>query len=156
MITPALLSGEGYSLAFASETPRTNYLRGGLSFGTAYDDNVLPSSGHADQRCQIFDLAQPVFPTIPARLAWSLNYSPGFGVYQHNSSINEIDHYLTVGLSYRLDSSRYLESERIFPENLQLDEPVSIGRSTGHQCDCALQLSLWWRRPSLEPAALPK
>jgi hypothetical protein len=31
MINPAPISDEGYSLAFASETLRTNYLRGGFN-----------------------------------------------------------------------------------------------------------------------------
>ena len=37
MVTPAPVSGEGYSMGFTSET-RSNYLRGGLVFSTAYDD----------------------------------------------------------------------------------------------------------------------
>src|SRR5581483_1654677 len=44
MITPSPVGGgEGYALAYASETPRTNYLRGGIVFGVAYDDNALSS-----------------------------------------------------------------------------------------------------------------
>ena len=128
MITPALLSGEGYSLAFASETPRTNFLRGGLSFGTAYDDNVLPSSGHA-----ISDVRYSIWPNLSlqqsrARLAWSLNYSPGFGVYQHNSSINEIDHYLTVDLSYRWTPHVTLSLKESFQKTSNL---MNLSQSAG-------------------------
>src|SRR5580693_2864819 len=39
------LSDEGYSLAFASETPRTNYVRGSFNLTTVYDDNLLPLGG---------------------------------------------------------------------------------------------------------------
>ena len=59
MIVPAPFSDEGYSLAFASETPRTNYLRGGLNLGTVYDDNILPSSGQA-----VSDVRYSVWPSL--------------------------------------------------------------------------------------------
>ena len=50
-VDPAPVSGEGYSMGFTSET-RSNYLRGGLVFSTAYDSDVTTgSNGQADQRC---------------------------------------------------------------------------------------------------------
>ena len=85
MTTPTPVSGDGYSLAFASETPRSNYLRAGVSIGSAYDDNVLPASGQ-----KIGDESYSVLSSIAldqtrSRLHWTLNYSPGFTFYQHNT-----------------------------------------------------------------------
>ena len=102
MVTPSPLSDEGYSLAFASETPRTNYLRGGLSFGTFYDDNVLPSSGQP-----VSDVRFSIWPSLSlqqsrSRLSWSLTYSPGYTFHQRLSSVNGVDHNLALGLQYRL------------------------------------------------------
>jgi hypothetical protein len=102
MIAPAFLSDEEYSLTFASETPRTNYLRGGLSVGTAYDDNALPSSGKA-----VNDVRYSIWPSLAlqqsrSRLSWSLAYSPGYTFHQRLSSINGLDHNLALGFEYRL------------------------------------------------------
>jgi hypothetical protein len=101
MFTPAPLSEEGSSLAFASETPRTNYVRGGVNFQTAHDDE-LPFSGRA-----ISDISYSVWPSISlaqsrSRLSWNLTYSPGFRFYQRNAFLNGTDHYLTLGSQYRL------------------------------------------------------
>jgi hypothetical protein len=102
MITPAPFGDEGYSLAFASETPRTNYLRGGLNLGTVYDDNILPSSGQG-----ISDVRYSVWPSMSleqsrSRLRWDLTYSPGFRFYQGHTSLNGIDHNLAIDLEYHL------------------------------------------------------
>ncbi|HMJ20495.1 MAG TPA: hypothetical protein VK513_01260 [Terriglobales bacterium] len=101
MFTPAPLSDEGYSLTFASERPRTNYVRGGLNVQGAYDTE-LPFSGRA-----IGDLSYTVSPSVSlaqsrSRTSWDLTYSPGFRFYQHNSFLNGTDHNLALGFQYRL------------------------------------------------------
>ena len=102
MVTPAPLSGEGYSMAFSSETPRTNFLRGGLNLSTAYDSNVVPSSGRA-----VSDVAYSILPSLAleqsrSRLRWNLSYSPGYTFHQRLDTINGLDHSLALGLEYRL------------------------------------------------------
>ena len=102
MVTPAPLNGEGYSMAFSSETPRTNFLRGGLNISTAYDDNVVPSSGRA-----VSDVAYSIWPSLAleqsrSRLRWNLSYSPGYTFHQKLDTINGLDHSLALGLEYRL------------------------------------------------------
>lgn len=101
MATPAPLSDEGYSLAFAGETPRTNYLSGGLTLDTVYDNNILPANGQA-----VSDVRYALWPTLSlqqsrARVSWDMTYAPGFTFYQHNSAVNEIDHALALGVNYR-------------------------------------------------------
>jgi hypothetical protein len=102
MLTPAPISGEGYSMGFTSET-RSNYLRGGLAFGSAYDsDATTGTNGQA-----ISDVSYSIWPSFSldqtrSRLHWVLNYTPGFTFYQKTSSLNQADQNLGVNLSYRL------------------------------------------------------
>jgi hypothetical protein len=101
MATPSPVNVEGPSLAFVAEQEHTNYLRGGLSFSSAYDDGLLSSTGAAS------DISYTVRPSVAieesgARLHWSMFYSPGFTFYQRNTSLNQSDHDLTADLGYRL------------------------------------------------------
>ena len=102
MITPTPVSGQGYSMDFASETPRTNYLSGGLSFSTAYNDNIGSSSTNP-----VSDVSYSIAPTLSlqqsrSRLSWDLSYSPGFTFYQKNSQLNQANHNAIVIFQYRL------------------------------------------------------
>ena len=102
MVTPSPVNVEGTSLAFAAETERTNYLSGGLSFSSAYDDALLPLTGPA-----VSDVSYSVRPSIAidesgARLHWNMFYSPGFTFYQRNTSFNQSDHDLAADFRYRL------------------------------------------------------
>lgn len=102
MITPAPVSGGGYSLAFTQELERENYLRGGFTFTTAYDDNILPSASGRG----VSDTSYSVWPWITLnqsrpRIRWNLSYTPGFTFYQNTTSLNQADHNLAVDLEYR-------------------------------------------------------
>jgi hypothetical protein len=103
MSTPAPLSGQNYSMDFSSETQRSNYVRGGLTFGAAYDDNVQTnSSGNA-----LSDVSYSVSPTIAlditrSRLTWNVVYSPGFTFYQKYSGLNQSNENVATRFSYRL------------------------------------------------------
>ena len=71
MVTPAPVSGEGYSMGFTSET-RSNYLRGGLVFGTAYNTDVTTETNGQP----ISDVSYSIWPTISldqtrSRLHWT-------------------------------------------------------------------------------------
>lgn len=101
MITPAPLSDESYSMTFATETPRTNYLRGEMRVGTAYDDNAVPSSGKI-----VSDVAYSVWTSLAleqsrSRVRWSLGYSPGYTFHQRLNTIDGVDHGLAAKLEYR-------------------------------------------------------
>jgi hypothetical protein len=103
MLTPAVIGGgEGYTLAYSTETPRTNYLRGGLLFGVAYDDNALSTGGKAAG-----DVSYSIMPNIALdqsrpRLHWTLTYSPGFILYQRYTAYNQTSQNLGATFSYRL------------------------------------------------------
>jgi hypothetical protein len=100
MRTPPPLSGEPYS-TLPSE--RSNYLRGGLSFSSAYTDNAYGAvPGHP-----VSDISYSIWPSIAldettSRSHLIFNYSPGFTFYQRTSSLNEADHNAAIDFQYRL------------------------------------------------------
>ena len=57
MLTPPPVSGQAYPLSLASEE-RANYLRGGVTFTTAYSDNVLG----ATSLTPVSDVSYSVWP----------------------------------------------------------------------------------------------
>lgn len=102
MLTPPPVSGENYSMGFTSET-RSNYLRGGVTFTSAYSDNVL--GGNSSN--PVSDISYSVFPTIAldetrSRLHWILSYAPGFTFYQRASSYNQANQTFGTNFQYRL------------------------------------------------------
>jgi hypothetical protein len=135
MQMPAPVSGEGYSMGFTSE-PRSNYLRGGLAFSTAYDsDATNGSNGQA-----VSDVSYSIFPTISldqtrSRLHWVLSYSPGFTFYQKTSALNQASQNLNVNFSYRLSPHVTLSLRDAFEKtsnvlnqpSSDLEQPVSGG-----------------------------
>jgi hypothetical protein len=99
---PALLGGPGSSLALRSEMERSNYLRGGLNVGAAYDDNALLGSGE-----QVGNTSFSVFPSFAidqstSRLRWSLDYGAGLTVNQRLSNRNQGSHALNFDSEFRL------------------------------------------------------
>jgi hypothetical protein len=102
MLIPPPVSGETYPLSFTSEE-RANYLRGGVTFNTAYSDNVLG----ATSTTPVSDVSYSVWPTIALdettpRLHAVLTYAPGFTFYQRVTSRNEADQNLALDFQYRL------------------------------------------------------
>jgi hypothetical protein len=135
MATPAPVSGEGYSMGFTSET-RSNYLRGGLVFSTAYQSDVTTGSNGQP----ISDVSYSILPTISldqtrSRLHWVFTYSPGFTFYQKTSSLNQVNQNLGVNLRYRLSPHVTLSLQDTFQQtstvlnqpNTDLQTPVSGG-----------------------------
>lgn len=126
MLTPAPVSGEGYSMGFTSET-RANYLRGGLVFTTAYDSDATTGTNGKP----VSDVSYSIFPTISldqtrSRFHWTLNYSPGFTFYQKTSSLNQADQNLGVNLSYRLSPHVTLSLRDTFQQTSNvLNQPTS-------------------------------
>jgi hypothetical protein len=102
MQTPPPVSGAAYPTAYTSEQ-RSNYLRGGLAFTTAYSDNVLGGTTSNP----VSDVSYSIFPNIAldqttSRLHWVLSYSPGFTFYQRVSSRNQANQNVSIDFKYRL------------------------------------------------------
>lgn len=135
MVTPAPVSGEGYSMGFTSDT-RSNYLRGGLVFSTAYQSDVTTGSNGQP----ISDVSYTISPTISldqtrSRLHWVFTYSPGYTIYQKTSSLNQANQNLGVNFAYRLSPHVTLSLRDSFVQtssvlnqtNTDLQQPVSGG-----------------------------
>jgi hypothetical protein len=135
MATPAPVSGEGYSMGFTSET-RANYLRGGLVFSSAYDDNVTVGTTGKP----VGDVSYSAWPTISldqtrSRLHWVLSYSPGFTFYQKTTARNETDQNFATDFKYRMSPHVTLSLRDSFQKtsnllnqpNSDLSRPVSGG-----------------------------
>jgi hypothetical protein len=99
---PAMLGGKGMSSAFLSELARSNYLRGGVNVGAAYDDNpLLLSTG------VVSNTSVSIFPNImieesSSRVRWTLGYAGGLTVNQRFTNQNQGSHSLNFDSQYRL------------------------------------------------------
>jgi hypothetical protein len=102
MVTPPPVSGQSYPTSSVSQE-RSNYLRGGLLFTTAYSDNAVGLvNGHPES-----DVSYSVAPTLAidettSRTHLVVSYAPGFTFYQHISSRNEADQNAAIDFQYRL------------------------------------------------------
>ena len=99
---PALLGGKGISSAFGSELERSNYLRGGVNVGAAYDDNPLLVSSGA-----VGNTSVSIFPNISieqssSRMRWTLGYAGGLTVNQRFTNQDQGSHNLSFDSEYRL------------------------------------------------------
>lgn len=102
MVTPPPVSGQTYPIALASEE-RSNYLRAGLSFMTAYTDNAL--AGLASH--PVSDISYSIAPMIAldeatSRMHLELSYAPGYTFYQKTSELNAQDQNASIQFQYRL------------------------------------------------------
>jgi hypothetical protein len=102
MLTPPVVSGQSYPQAPAAGE-RSNYLLGGITFSTAYSDNVLGSTSSTP----ISDVSYSIWPTIAldettTRLHTTLTYAPGFTFYQRVTAYNQADQNLSGQATYRL------------------------------------------------------
>lgn len=131
MVTPAPVSVEGTSLAFAAEAGDSNYLSGGLSFGSAYDNDLLARG--------VGDVNYSVRPSIAinksrARLHWDLFYSPGFEFYQRSTSFSQSDHDLAADFQYRLSPHVTITLRNTLSKSSDLPyhfDPNPIGPESG-------------------------
>jgi hypothetical protein len=103
MLVPPSVSTAGVSLEFASETPRSNYVSGGLSFMSTYNDNI----GGGFQGGRISDVGYSFMPTFAwhqssSRVVWNLNYAPGVSLYHHHSELNQYTQNVSLDSQFRL------------------------------------------------------
>ena len=122
MLTPPPVSGQSYPMAPVSQE-RSNYLRGGVTFSSAYSDNVLGST--AATRAPVSDVSYSVWPTIAldetttAAALDGLTYAPGFTFYQRTSARNEADQNASINFQYRLSPHVTFSAARQLPEELR-------------------------------------
>lgn len=102
MLAPPPVSGRPYPIVLTSQE-RSNYLRGGIAFTSAYSDNAVGSvEGHP-----ISDVSYSVAPfvaldTTTPREHLILTYAPGYTLYQRISARNEADQNAAIDFQCRL------------------------------------------------------
>jgi hypothetical protein len=134
MQTPPPVSGEPYPTLTGSET-RSNYLRGGLSFETAYDDNEVPY----ETTHPIGDVMYSIRPTIAIdlttpRFHQTLTYNPGFTFYQRTSGYNESDQNASLNIQSRLSQHTAFNLRESFQKSSNVfnqDNPYSGSTNSG-------------------------
>lgn len=121
MQTPPPVSGQEYPTTF-SGGERSNYLRAGLTFTSAYTDNVIGSNAGKP----LSDVSYSVFPTLAldettSRTHALLTYAPGFTFYQRESALNQANQNASITFEYRLSphvtfsaSDRFSKTSNVF------------------------------------------
>ena len=102
MVTPPPVSGQAYPIELGSQE-RSNYLRGGFAFTSAYTDNALAGLGSTP----ISDISFSIAPRIAldettSREHLTLTYAPGFTFYRRLSGLDAADQNATINFAYRL------------------------------------------------------
>jgi len=102
MALPAPVSGQAYPNAVEDEE-RSNFLSGGVTFTTSYNDNIEPGSGGTP----ISDMIYSILPTVELnqtmpRQRRALTYSAGFSFYDPTSSLNTVQQNAALSYEYRV------------------------------------------------------
>lgn len=102
METPPPVSGAWYPTAVRADM-RSNYLRGGITYTSAYINNLYVGAGNTS----LAEKTMGVFPTIDfdattARQNLIADYSPGFTFYFPSNSLSEVDNSAAVDYDFRL------------------------------------------------------
>lgn len=101
MLAPPVVSGHPYGTTPTSQE-RSNYLRGGMTFTSAYGETNLTAEGHPLEQ-----ITYTVNPTVSLdettpRLHFIFNYAPGFTAYERTSARDEADQNASTDVNYRL------------------------------------------------------
>ncbi len=102
MLMPPPVSNAVYPTVTGNER-RSNYLRAGVTFDTAYDNNVLFDYTSNPVSSTIYSIRSTfAFDKVTPRLKQTLTYSPGYTFYQNASTLNETDQNAALNLTYRM------------------------------------------------------
>lgn len=117
MMVPPPVSGQGYPTLTGGEL-RSNFLRTGVTFNTAYNDNLLAG----ETPTPIGDTIYTIFPSIildqkTPRQHRVLNYSPGFMFFQNTSQLDEITQAANVEWEFRLSPRAIMSVSDGFAQN---------------------------------------
>lgn len=128
MLTPPPVSGQAYPTALGSEQ-RSNYLRYGLTFNSAYSDNALGGSP------PVSDVSYSIWPTIAldettSTLHTVLTYSPGFTFYQRTTSRDEADQNVSIHVQDRLSPHLTFSARDSFQKSSSVFNQPDYGSGT--------------------------
>ena len=133
MLTPPPVSGQSYPVAPASQE-RSNYVRGGVTFTSAYSDNVLGATGPSS--APVSDVSYSMWPTLAldettTRLHWTVNYAPGFTFYQRTSARNQAGPERIDQLPVPPEPARNFQRSGRIPEDLECIQSARLGIGRG-------------------------
>ena len=129
MMAPPPVSGQSYPQVPTAQE-RSNYLQAGVTFSSAYSDNIVGSTG--SNSGPISDESYSVFPTLAlnettTRLHFILAYAPGFTFYQHNSQLNQANQNASIDLRYRLSPHVTFSARDGFQKSSSVFNQPSLG-----------------------------
>ncbi len=130
MVVPPPVSAESYPSGVGAES-RSNYLRTGLTFTAAYNDNILggqSSSAVADESYSVWPFL--AFDETTSRLHSVITLTPGFTAYQRTSGRNEVDGNLNADVSYRLSPHVTLHLVDTFRKSSNFLNQPTVGGDT--------------------------
>lgn len=129
MTAPPSVSGQSYPQVPTSQE-RSNYLQVGVTFSSAYSDNIVGSTG--SNSGPVSDESYSVFPTLAlnettTRLHFILTYAPGFTFYQHNSQLNEENQNASIDFQYRMSPHVTVSARDGFQKSSSVFNQPSLG-----------------------------
>lgn len=125
MLTPPPVSGQAYPTALGSEQ-RSNYLRYGVSFTSAYSDNSVGGT------TPVSDTSYSILPTVALdettpTLHSVLTYSPGFTFYQRTTARDEADQNVSLNVNDRLSPHVTLTARDGFQKSSSVFNQLDYG-----------------------------
>jgi hypothetical protein len=126
MQTPPPISGLTYPAATGSEA-RSNYLRAGLNFQTAYDDNLLPENPSKPVGEEIYSIASSfALDQSTPRTHRMFSYNPNFTLYVPTSALNALNQSATANFQYRLSPHATVNVQDTFAQTSNVfDQPYA-------------------------------
>lgn len=117
METPPPVSGTGYPTTIGVEA-RSNYLRGGITYSTAYIDNLYAGADNtAIAETTLSILPTVAFDVTTARQQAVMTYSSGFTIYRPSSTLNEVDNTAMVNYGLRLTPHTMISAMEKFEDS---------------------------------------
>jgi hypothetical protein len=124
MMAPPPVNGMGYQTELGSEV-RSNYLRAGLAFTTAYINNLYAGGSSTSIAETTFSVLPSIeYDATSAGRHTLVTYNPGFTFYQPSSELNEVDNTATLGYEMRLAEHAMLTAADSFQDS---SSPFSPG-----------------------------
>ena len=96
MATPPPVTGANFPALVGAEE-KSNFLSGGVTYSTAYVNNLYADSGSRSTAETEFSILPTVtYDDTATRRHMALTYSPGFSFYRPSSGLNEVDNTATT------------------------------------------------------------
>lgn len=127
MVAPPPVSGQNFATTPAS-AERSNYLRGGVIFTSAYTDNAHGSvNGHAVSDASFSVAPMIVLDQTTTRTHALITYAPGFTFYRRDSSLNEADQSASIDFRYRLSPHVTFNARDSFQKSSNVFNQPALG-----------------------------